>query len=43
MEFNNNEFEYPPKDVTWLARDVLLFNISIGATADEPHLLYVRH
>lgn len=34
-------FEYPPQQVSWLKRDVLLFANSIGATADELHLLYV--
>jgi hypothetical protein len=35
-------FEYPPYDVSWLKRDVLLFSNSIGATAhDELHFLYV--
>jgi hypothetical protein len=28
--------------VSWLKRDVLLFNASIGCTADELHFLYVR-
>lgn len=28
--------------VSWLKRDVLLFAVSIGATADELHLIYVR-
>lgn len=35
-------FEFAPKKVSWLKRDVLLFNISIGCTADELHFLYVR-
>jgi hypothetical protein len=34
-------FQYPSVPVTWLKRDVLLFANSIGATADELHLLYV--
>lgn len=34
-------FQYPAVPVTWLKRDVLLFANSIGATADELHLLYV--
>jgi peroxisomal enoyl-CoA hydratase 2 len=34
-------FEYPPTQVSWLKRDVLLFANSIGATADELHFLYV--
>ena len=34
-------FEYPPQEVSWLKRDVLLFANSIGATADELHFLYV--
>jgi hypothetical protein len=35
-------FEYPPQEVTWLKRDVLLFANTIGCTADELHFLYVR-
>jgi len=35
-------FEFPPQEVTWLKRDVLLFANSIGCTADELHFLYVR-
>jgi len=35
-------FEYPPYEVTWLKRDVLLFANSIGCTADELHFLYVN-
>lgn len=35
-------FEYPPQKVAWLQRDLLLFANSIGAKADELHLLYVR-
>lgn len=34
-------FQYPVVPVTWLKRDALLFANSIGATADELHLLYV--
>lgn len=35
-------FEYPRTEVSWLKRDVLLFAVSIGATAsDELHFLYV--
>ena len=33
--------EFPPEDVSWLKRDVLLFANSIGCTADELHFLYV--
>jgi hypothetical protein len=33
--------EYPPEEVSWLKRDVLLFANSIGCTADELHFLYV--
>lgn len=36
-------FEYPPVEVSWLKRDVLLFANSIGCTADELHFLYVRY
>ncbi|EXJ84086.1 hypothetical protein A1O3_04753 [Capronia epimyces CBS 606.96] len=36
-------FELPSKKVSWLKRDVLLFNISIGCTADELHYLYEGH
>jgi hypothetical protein len=35
-------FEYPPYEVTWLKRDVLLFANSIGCTADELHFLFVN-
>lgn len=35
-------FEYPPVEVSWLQRDVLLFANTVGATADELHFLYVR-
>jgi hypothetical protein len=34
-------FEYPPAEVSWLQRDVLLFANSIGCKADELHFLYV--
>jgi len=34
--------EYPSEAVSWLKRDVLLFAVSIGATVDELHLIYVR-
>jgi peroxisomal enoyl-CoA hydratase 2 len=34
-------FEYPPQEIAWLKRDVLLFANSIGATANELHFLYV--
>jgi peroxisomal enoyl-CoA hydratase 2 len=34
-------FEYPPAEVSWLKRDVLLFANSIGCTANELHFLYV--
>jgi len=34
-------FEYPPQEVSWLKRDVLLFANSIGCTVDELHFLYV--
>ncbi|CAJ0544079.1 Ff.00g040720.m01.CDS01 [Fusarium sp. VM40] len=33
-------FEYPPVEVKWLQRDVLLFANTIGAAADELHFLY---
>ncbi|KAL1848943.1 hypothetical protein VTK73DRAFT_9975 [Phialemonium thermophilum] len=36
-------FEYPPAEVSWLKRDVLLFANSIGCTADELHFLYELH
>ncbi|KEY72534.1 hypothetical protein S7711_05606 [Stachybotrys chartarum IBT 7711] len=36
-------FQYPPSEVTWLKRDVLLFANTIGATADELHFLYELH
>jgi hypothetical protein len=34
-------FEYPPTEVSWLKRDVLLFANTIGCTVDELHFLYV--
>ncbi|RCI15368.1 hypothetical protein L249_6757 [Ophiocordyceps polyrhachis-furcata BCC 54312] len=33
-------FEYPPQEVSWLKRDLLLFANSIGCQADELHFLY---
>lgn len=36
-------FEYPPTEVSWLKRDVLLFAVSIGAGADELHFTYELH
>ncbi|CAG8976765.1 hypothetical protein HYALB_00008423 [Hymenoscyphus albidus] len=36
-------FEYPPQEVAWLKRDVLLFANSIGCTADELHFLFELH
>ncbi|KAK2750949.1 hypothetical protein FQN57_000024 [Myotisia sp. PD_48] len=33
-------FEYPPQEVSWNRRDVLLFASSIGCSADEIHFLY---
>ncbi|KAI2636149.1 Thioesterase/thiol ester dehydrase-isomerase [Xylaria nigripes] len=33
-------FEYPPVEVSWLKRDVLLFANSIGCTSNELHFLY---
>lgn len=35
-------FEYPPIEVAWLKRDLLLFANSIGVNVDELHFLYVR-
>lgn len=32
---------FPPKPVSWLKRDVLLFANSIGVTAKELHFLFV--
>lgn len=35
-------FEFPPVQVSWLKRDLLLFAHSIGVTyPDELHFLYV--
>ena len=34
-------FEFPPRKVSWLKRDTLLFNLSIGCKADEPQFVYV--
>ncbi|EOD51076.1 putative peroxisomal dehydratase protein [Neofusicoccum parvum] len=36
-------FEYPPIEVAWLKRDLLLFANSIGVTVDELHFLYELH
>lgn len=36
-------FEYPPVEVSWLKRDVLLFANTIGCTVDELHFLYELH
>ncbi|KAI1265927.1 Thioesterase/thiol ester dehydrase-isomerase [Xylariaceae sp. FL1019] len=33
-------FEYPPVEVSWLKRDVLLFANTVGCTNDELHFLY---
>lgn len=33
--------EFPTRKVSWLKRDVLLFNLSIGCRADEPQFVYV--
>ncbi|CAM1507022.1 Fc.00g066630.m01.CDS01 [Cosmosporella sp. VM-42] len=33
-------FEYPPKEVSWLTRDVLLFANTVGCTNEELHFLY---
>ncbi|KAI1482555.1 hypothetical protein K445DRAFT_317854 [Daldinia sp. EC12] len=33
-------FEYPPTEVSWTKRDVLLFANTIGCTSDELHFLY---
>ncbi|WPH02143.1 Hypothetical protein R9X50_00499800 [Acrodontium crateriforme] len=35
--------EYPAVPVSWYKRDLLLFAVSIGATADELHLIYELH
>ncbi|KAL8678270.1 MAG: hypothetical protein Q9186_005350 [Xanthomendoza sp. 1 TL-2023] len=41
MSSHGAGFDYPPQDVAWLKRDVLLFAHSIGCTVDELHFLYV--
>ncbi|KAM5355763.1 hypothetical protein ACJ41O_002409 [Fusarium nematophilum] len=33
-------FEYPPQEVSWLRRDVLLFANTVGCTDQELHFLY---
>ncbi|KAI0385801.1 Thioesterase/thiol ester dehydrase-isomerase [Hypomontagnella monticulosa] len=33
-------FEYPPREVSWMKRDVLLFANTVGCTANELHFLY---
>lgn len=35
------QHQYPPQDVAWLRRDVLLFANSIGVSAERLHFLYV--
>ncbi|KIW25942.1 uncharacterized protein PV07_09076 [Cladophialophora immunda] len=35
--------EFPPFEVSWLKRDLLIFANSIGCTSDELHYLYERH
>ncbi|PYH88215.1 trimethyllysine dioxygenase TmlH [Aspergillus ellipticus CBS 707.79] len=35
--------EFPPQEVSWQKRDVLLFANSIGCKADELHFLYELH
>ncbi|KAM5356870.1 hypothetical protein ACJ41O_003516 [Fusarium nematophilum] len=40
MEGPGVDFKYPPKKVSWLKRDVLLFNVSIGCGAQEPQFVY---
>lgn len=35
-------FQFPPQEVSWMQRDLLLFANSIGCTPDELHFLYVR-
>ncbi|KFH48036.1 Enoyl-CoA hydratase 2, peroxisomal-like protein [Hapsidospora chrysogenum ATCC 11550] len=35
-------FEFPPRKVSWLKRDTLLFNLSIGCKADEPQFVYLN-
>ncbi|KAF2145003.1 uncharacterized protein K452DRAFT_265546, partial [Aplosporella prunicola CBS 121167] len=36
-------FEFPPFEVSWLKRDLLLFANSIGCTVDELHYLFELH
>ncbi|KAK7216002.1 hypothetical protein V2G26_004005 [Clonostachys chloroleuca] len=36
-------YQLPVRKVSWLKRDTLLFNISIGCKADELQFLYERH
>lgn len=35
-------FQFPPQEVSWMQRDLLLFANSIGCSPDELHFLYVR-
>ncbi|OJJ55382.1 hypothetical protein ASPSYDRAFT_92518 [Aspergillus sydowii CBS 593.65] len=35
--------EFPPQEVSWMQRDVLLFANSIGVKADDLHFLYELH
>ncbi|VUC32643.1 unnamed protein product [Clonostachys rosea] len=34
------DFKFPVRKVSWLQRDTLLFNLSIGCRADEPQFVY---
>lgn len=37
------DHELAVRKVSWLKRDTLLYNISIGCKVDEPHFVYVSH
>jgi len=43
MSYPGANFEYPPLQVAWLKRDLLLFANSIGCKADELQFLYENH
>ncbi|KAL1954140.1 hypothetical protein VTO42DRAFT_1720 [Malbranchea cinnamomea] len=43
MPISVPQLEYPPRKVSWLKRDVLLFAASIGCSARELHFLHELH
>ncbi|KAL3486065.1 HotDog domain-containing protein [Aspergillus germanicus] len=43
MSVVSHPHEFPPQEVSWLQRDVLLFANSIGVKANDLHFLYELH